>query len=264
MKSFLKQFIPPVFFNALRRFKRSQAHFSGVYANWHDVKNEDLWGKEATYWQTLSKEKLIKATQDDGNFAPPVTYRSLVTLLANQVADTGSCCVLDWGGGTGIIYHDIKRSLMRPERISWCVADGADITALGKQYVGSRDRLTFYGLDEVDRFPKPDIVYINTTMQYVEDFKVALTPLIRLMPAYFCFTRLMACDVPTLITEQTIGGRRAPCIFLNKKEFTDFFHENGYNLVFISREDDFSDHYNANIPMNLRIPYELNVVFRRN
>jgi putative methyltransferase (TIGR04325 family) len=108
------------------------------------------------------------------------------------------------------------------------------------------------------------VLYVNTTLQYIEDPRTLLDTLLRkATPDVVLLTRLMAGDVPDWITRQTIGGRTTPCQFLNLPSLLDWFAERGYADELRSVEDSYAGAFAKDVPENLRIPYDVNVVLRR-
>ncbi len=110
-----------------------------------------------------------------------------------------------------------------------------------------------------------DILYINTSLQYIYDYTSLLVVLLKHQPEYVILTRLVAGDMKTFITSQSIYGYTTPCIFINFQEIIDIFSENGFALLFKSPcpEEILEGEYDANIPEHLRIHNTSNLIFKR-
>lgn len=263
MKNLIKLFIPPIFLEIKHWFIQHPS-WLGIYDKWEDVPNTNPW--TGRYWLLTSANKLVKSIAAKG--PSPISYRSIVTLLINNITRRGRAArVLDWGGGTGLIYHDIRRDLMQDELVDWIVVeDPGPIRSMGEKDAISR--MSFYGFSQLRYIPgKIDIVHVNTTMQYVKDYEAAISSMISagMSPKYFVFTRLLAgrLPAPKIIVMQKIGDETTPCAFLDVNTFIRFFGTLGYDPIFISKEDKLAGRYDNSVPKEFRIPYELNIVFKR-
>lgn len=243
--------------------RKVEPSFYGVYSEFGDVYADELpptldpW--HGGYWQRLSLQKLENAIARP-NTAPTDPY-SHVALIVNQATKQGPCRVLDFGGGTGFVYFLVKPALRRPELVDWHVTDSSGLTRMGEQARRPDDRIRFAvqpeGFD-VDRF---EIVYLNTVLQYVDDWRACLERLLAPRPPVLIFTRLLAGAIPTFVARQVIGGTSTPCRFLNLDELLAFFGEYGYGADLIAPAcDSLAGHYADDIPEDHRLERELTLV----
>jgi putative methyltransferase (TIGR04325 family) len=136
---------------------------------------------------------------------------------------------------------------------------------MGKRYKKDDDNICYYSdLNEISN-NKYNIIYINTSLQYLWDYKKLFIKLLSFEPIYFIFTRLIAGDIPNFVTCQNIHGVKTPCQFINYRELVNFFAENNYDLIFKApcTEESLKDRYDNNIPKEIQIPFTLNIIFMK-
>lgn len=260
----LKECIPPILITLLFKEKPS---FNGIYKNYSDIVDDHPWSDPL--WINFSRKK-IESTLNSKNLLPS-NYTSQLVLLLNVVTEHGPCKVLDFSGGTGIIYHAIKDHLTRKNNVFWHVADSHDLVELGKKYVFNDDNLTFSEFD-FSRYPqicsydnKPDIVFINTSLQYFPDYRQVLQPLIEKNVQWFVLSRTLAGNTPQFTTRQRFGKKFTPCTFINSSDLTVFFRDHGYDMIFQSEEtaENLVNQYSSDIDSNHRIKCSLNVIYKK-
>lgn len=271
MIKILRLFIPLIVISLYRRLRyKKNISFSGVFNSIAEIKNENPWIRKP--WIELSRRKLERTKNGCRiNFMPTLDFGGhliLPCLIINILSENQSCNILDWGGGTGIIYHRILPYLMNPENVIWHVVDkNIELYEIGKRHADTlnRNNIVFHiDIPEKDKI-KFDVLYINTSLQYIYDYDSILDTLLQYNPKYVVLTRLIAGDMETYITCQNIKGYNTSCIFINFQELVKIFSQNGYNLVFKSpcSEENFREYYDISIPKYLRIPCSANLIFRK-
>lgn len=267
----IRLLIPPIIISLYRKLRhKKDISFSGVFNTITEVKNENPWIKKPCI--ELSKRKLERTKNDCRIGFMPASdfsgYQILPCLVINILSENKSCNILDFAGGAGVVYHRIFPYLMNPENVIWHVVDSnPELYEIGKKHADAlnRSNIIFHmeipGKDKI----KFDVVFINTSLQYVYDYDCVLNTLLQYNPEYVVLTRLITGDMETYITCQDINGYSTPCIFINFQELVKIFSKNGYKLVFKSPcpEEDFREHYDTNIPEHLRLPCSTNLVFRQ-
>jgi putative methyltransferase (TIGR04325 family) len=271
MRNIIKQIIPPFILLLYRRVReyRRQPGFSGVYHSINEISDENPWIQEE--WIKLSQNKVDNIVSAPlNNFMPSSDfggYFVLPCLIINLMSQSKSCNVLDFGGGTGLIFFKIFPYLIHPENVMYHIVDNnAELYNIGEKHaksIGVENRITFH--PEIPKIGiQFDILYINTSLQYIYDYLSLLTTLLQSEPKYVILTRLVAGDMKTYITKQNIYGYTTPYIFINFQEIVDIFSNNGYRLIFKSPcvEDVLEGEYD-DIPENLRIHNTANLIFRQ-
>lgn len=110
-----------------------------------------------------------------------------------------------------------------------------------------------------------DILYINSSLQYLPDPIADLVGLLRRSPRCVVLTRLYAGAIPTFTTCQNVLGVRTPCTFLNLRDLVAGCATAGYRVAFQAPclEEDLMGDFAPDIPASHRIPYSLNLVLCR-
>lgn len=272
MKEIVKLLAPPVVISLYRWLKRNEKiQFSGVYKSIDEIHDENPWIQNQ--WIELSKNKLkttgklfpdsFMATSDFQG------YPLLPCLVINLLSQSKPCHILDFGGGTGFIYFKILPYLLYPKNVTYHVVDSnLELLQIGKKHAMSIENgtgIVFHREIPREEDIQIDVLYINTSMQYMHDYSSLLITLLRHKPGYVILTRLIAGDMKTYITCQSIRGYTTACIFINFQEIVEIFSKNGFNLIFKSpcAEEVFEGAYDNNIPPHLRIHNTANLIFKR-
>lgn len=273
MKKMIEQLIPPIMMSLYWKLKRrvKQAQFSGVYNSIDEVSDENPWTQEQ--WIELSRNKLevTRETSSDG-FMPTsdlADYQVLPCLIANLLSQSNPCNIVDFGGGTGLAYFKMFPYILNPKKVTYHVVDSnLELLQIGKKHaksMGNEDGVVFHTEMPAKADIQLHILYINTSLQYIYDYSSLLVTLLQYRPQYVILTRLIAGEMNTYITSQSLYGHTTPCIFINFQEIVDIFSNNGFDLVFKSPcvEEVFEGVYDNTIPKHLRIHNTANLIFGR-
>jgi putative methyltransferase (TIGR04325 family) len=131
----------------------------------------------------------------------------------------------------------------------------------GREIFSDDPRISF-----LERLPpeshRPDIVYLNSVLQYIDDYAGLTRTLCRYRARYLLFARLSAGDVPTYATAQlNVPGSVIPYWFINIDELLGIMRSEGYKLLF---EDLLARKYDqANFPARYRLGHARNLLFAR-
>lgn len=136
------------------------------------------------------------------------------------------------GGGAGFIWFLIQNQLSSKE-VDWTILDNGVLTALGKKYSQSSGIPIRY-IDSLNSHPEYDVLFINTSMQYVDDFQSLLEILLKSNPKYIVLTRLLRSDGNTIILKQMIHGKSCACVFISEKELLAYLKKNGFGVMYES------------------------------
>ena len=273
MNEIIKLLVPPIMISLYWRLKyrNESIPFSGVYNSIDEIHDENPWIQKE--WIDLSKNKLEKTRKISSDSFMPTSdfkgYPVLPCFIVNLLSQSNPCHILDFGGGTGFVYFTIFPYLLNPENVTYHVVDSnLELFQIGKRLAKSMEnanRIVFH-----TEMPKKidiqlDVLYINTSLQYINDYSSLLVTLLQYKPQYVILTRLIAGDMKTYITSQNIHGHTTPCIFINFQEIVDIFSKNGFDLIFKSpcAEEVLEEAYDSNIPKELRIHNTANLVFKR-
>ncbi|MDD5136127.1 MAG: methyltransferase, TIGR04325 family [Candidatus Omnitrophica bacterium] len=236
------------------------AAFSGVFKDFAEAGDEHPWESEG--WIELSRQKLQAALSG----APLDGYLGLTAETINELSGEKTIKVLDFAGGTGFVYYRIFPFLAAPDNVLWHVVDNATLIDMGRSHKTERHRLAFFETLPPALDNNYDVVYINASLQYIDDHVGLLKKLLTYRPRCIILTRLLAGDIKTYVTSQiNVGWHKTPCRFLNAREIISFFDQEGFDVLKSApnRAECLSGHYDKSIPTAMRIPCSMDIVFRR-
>jgi putative methyltransferase (TIGR04325 family) len=149
-----KVLCPPVVAQIIRKVKHKKVFF-GVYKAFEEVPAENLWAHEG--WINESRKKLddlLENSQKNMGLFPGTViegYTVLPCLVINMLSGQGECRVLDFAGGTGLIYYRIRPYLAKPGNVLWDVVDSNDVLL----EMGRKSKLKDDSVQFLDRLPPP-------------------------------------------------------------------------------------------------------------
>jgi len=236
-----------------------QIYWEGIYKSYSEVPsygghNDASWVNDtANYTRTLlnGSQTAIKE----------MARKSLLTLLVSIILEfTDKIAIADLGGGMGVNY--IYANSVKPENafIDYHIIEMSDVCAVG-QTLYSGDTITFYEPFPAV-LPELHIAYVNSALQYMENYRDILFQLAKYCPQYMLFERLSAGPFPTFFTAQVnLPGAVIPYQFINIEEFTSVLQDFGYQKNFqINDPWSYNQH---NLPECYRMQYAPNLLFKR-
>jgi hypothetical protein len=210
--------------------------WNGIYANWEEVprKGDGFSGKT---WLESNLARMRRAKRESEQASPsPAAYnRNLLPVVAAMVlAQLGELVLIDFGGGMGANYYEVKGSLPPGSRMHYHVIELSEVCAAGREFFAGTNDIVFHdqGLPNLDNI---GLVHMGSSIQYVEDWRGLLAEVVKRAPRYVLFSDLLAGDVPTYARAQTYYDSTIPCWFFNRREFIQEMNELGYEAVFMSR-----------------------------
>ncbi len=256
--------LPSVFVELGRRFFPIAPLFSGEYLSPEEITDERPWLSDARL--TYAEKELEEAIADSEKSNQPLMNSLLIPcLLVNLLtAQRRNCKILDFGGGTGIVYFQLRHHFTYRDSVTWIVTDNNRLIRLGEQYKGVGDKIYFS--ETIPDQSNVDVIFINTALQYVADWRYLLAELVKLCPEFFILTRLIAGDIKTYFSRQNnIPGGKTPSLFLSQHELIGFFVDYGFELIHSSHagEDTWSSIHYEHVPHSEQIENTMNLVFKR-
>lgn len=241
----------------------ARLNWEGVYPHFGDVPakgpgfDDDAWADDT---RRLTEHTLAECA-GTGKLPPVIGDNALLPLLAVAAGNAGRLKVLDFGGGAGISFVHLVATLSRPERIEYHIVESRRLCEQGAHLFAGDARIRFHS-SLPSALPELDIVYINSAMQYVEDYRALLEALCRLSPRFILLARCSAGVTPTFATAQTNHpGSRIPCWFVNVREIESVLERSGYSLKFMARSSYQFDL--SNFPEEYRLSSACNLIFAR-
>lgn len=186
----------------------------------------------------------------------------MLSLLAAVVCrESDGVKILDFGGGMGAAYVFVASQVPDCLALEYHVVEVPEVCEEGRRLFGGDDRIRFHPAPpELPK--KPDIVYISSALQYVEDYPATIRRLAGYGARFCLFSKLAAGDMPTFATGQTNVGRSViPYWFINICEIFEVMRASDYALIF---DEKCAFNYDqTNLPEGYRLDRCRNLLFER-
>ena len=190
----------------------------------------------------------------------PQYHALLASLVASVAAVKRTVRVLDFGGGMGIGFANVRRCTFGGLGFEYLVVDNEESCARGRQLLKEFPSVRFKS-ELPDESEPVDIMVLSGVLQFVEDYEDLLTNLARFKPPLWLFTFLPAGDIPTFVSAQrNVPGSILPVWFFTLEELVKKFEPLGYKLVFQSALDRVFDM--SNFPSTHQLHRQCNLLFR--
>jgi len=270
IKKVIKDLCPPIILNVLKGSKDRGPEFSGVYNSFSDVPKmkSNVW--ESEIWIKQQQKKIngyIKREEsnDPNRFVSFTAFGAGNGVLLNSINSLSAnkeIKVLDFGGGTGLQYFSLKNLFLHPENVKWIVVDSKRLADLSQDL---HDENISFSEEIVD--DEVDILFISSTLHYIDSYKKLLTVLLEKRPKFVQLERLHAGSIEKpFVTMQDVGSfeSRTPIWCASVDEIVNIFTEHNYELMIkfpIESETYPESSYSSDVPKELQIPYSLGLAF---
>lgn len=218
--------------NSYRLWRNGQRPvWRGVYAGFADVPSAGP-GHEGDWVRQLRAATEISVRALRANERPSVDgERALLPFLcAVCAADGHGVKVLDFGGGMGTSFVDVRLALARDIPLAYSIVEIDAVCQAARGLYNPADGVEFM-TTVPDQLADLDVVHIRTALQYVDDYRGLLVQLLRLRPRYVLLAKLAAGEIPTFATAQlNLPGSVVPCWFHDVREIVAIAAAEGYSL----------------------------------
>lgn len=241
--------------------------WEGVYSSFNEVPSSGE-GFESSRWidsnYKKTKEILDNLTSADFvnevskfNISPLSVVISLMKDLKRKIK------VLDFGGGMGTTYLQVKEALITND-IDFTIVEGIKNCEKANALFSEDDNINFY--DKLPLNEEFDIIHISSSLQYIEDWKGLLSELCQRYNAKtFIFNDLPAGDIKsTYATYQNYYESKIPYWFFKIDDVINEVKKYGFELIhksnFVAKilgdnekmpQDNFSKNYQVGYAKNL-------------
>lgn len=249
MKTFIKQFIPPVLVSVLKKkqtIEEPQSMWSGNYNSWSEVM-QHCKGYDDELILEKCKNALLKVKngeavyeRDSVLFAEKEYSTGLLTVLEKAALQDKKLCVLDFGGSLGSSYYQNKEMLSDINALQWCVVEQLHFVETGKKYFED-EQLKFYSsIEECLQAQQPNVILLSGVLQYLEKPFEWLEKFISLGIEYFILDRTaFIISEGDLLTVQnvpeSIYKASYPAWFFNEEKMLSKFHKS-YETLFVQND----------------------------
>lgn len=206
----------------------------------------------------------VTALDDDGAGIPTNVpqYHALLSLLVASLPVTDQPVrVLDFGGGMGIGFANVRRCLAAEMPLEYLIVDNEQSCERGRHLLRNFSSVRF--MSELPRdVESVDVIVLSSVLQFVEDYEKLLSALAAFKPSLWLFSFLPAGEIPTFASAQlNVPGSVLPVWFFNLTELVRKIEALGYELIFKSALDRVFDM--SNFPVTHQLPRQCNLLFGR-
>lgn len=231
------------------------SHLSEVPAPVGSSYNDDL-----RVLEMVEQASEIRSQIERGE-KPWFWHEALVTLAALSIHRKACLRIVDFGGGLATGFLHLVSSLPDFSGVKYEVVELEKIRAAGADFYFGEPKVRYFdSLDQIE--PKPDILYINSVLQYISDYSSQLRRFAKTGAEWILMGRAAIGEIPTFATCQVnLPGQVLPYWFLNKNEVVTIMADAGYSLVL---DDPWGKYYDqSNFPLTHRIGRMRNLIFSR-
>ncbi|MBI1867923.1 MAG: methyltransferase, TIGR04325 family [Methylocystis sp.] len=252
-RTVVKRLAPPVLLD-LARGRLATRHpytWEGVYRHLRDVPVENAGYGDADHMQDVATQSKALLGELNAGRRPRLWHELLAVVAATASAHSQELTVVDFGGGLGTGYIHLHSVLQQATTIDYHVIDLPEMCEKGREVFAGTMGISFHSV-LADVRARPDIVYANSVLQYIEDYAGQIRALAALRAPLLLLARTAAGDVPTFASRQlTLVKKVMPYWFLNRDELVDILSVAGYRLAYESVTD--REYDQSNFPPTHRI-----------
>ena len=138
----------------------------------------------------------------------------------------------------GIGYLGILECLVGNQPIEYHIVENLETCDIAEDLFRDHSQLQFHRAVPTE-LREVNVVYLSTSLQYVEDYPALLRDLASLRPKFFLFASLQAGQNSTFVSAQLNfeDGSVVPCWFFNLDEIIQIMESVGYELSHKSTTD---------------------------
>ena len=175
--------------------------WDGIYKDFSEVLKKGK-GFEGNTWVRRSLEQHQLDINNYNNYGtiPPIQRRncSLSMLVASAYSSESALRILDFGGGMGLMYLMTCNEV--PGTYNYLVIENSEICQTARMLFEDDSRIQFQS--QIPENCEMDIVYVNSVMQYIDNWEALIPKLLEVSPKYILFDDLYAGDIPNFISLQ--------------------------------------------------------------
>ncbi len=211
--------------------------WEGIYSSFSQVPVEGP-GFDGEVWLNNSLKKMAVLRLEAEKSAllpPPSNLREILLPLVAAVVyqEQRKLKILDFGGSIGFTYYQTVRALPGAERVEYHIVERESVCVAGRKFFSEANGNLFFH-EELPGKGVFDIVYLGSTLHYIDDWQGLLSQICKLSPKYLLLVEVPAGDIPTFITAQHHYSSRIPVRFFNINELLSVAKLHGFELTYKS------------------------------
>lgn len=268
----IKPIIPPLLWMFLRKVfseNKNTKVFDGIYGSLNDIPESSYNNTDSLnemFNETSNKLQLYKdSISYPSNVLSPISnLLPLVMALVCKEKEEKKIMVLDYGGGMGDSYLNSLYALKGSNvHVEFHVIDLESTIEYGRKIPTKDMDINFH--TSVEDVPSViDIIYIGSTLQYINDYQTLIQKFTKLSPEYIFLTDNFMGEVETFATTQVnMKNRRMAYWIFKLSEIIDLMAKNGYKKIYMTKN--YQPFHNFdNFPDEYKIDDSCNLLFSRN
>ena len=219
-----------------KRARLSQAYvLRGIYDHLRDVPGYGLGFTDEVYSNTARQE--IEEMLSQGSNSSPITDHTqgarqpLPLLIGLLQQNSPPIRILDFGGGLGTDYLVLRSNLKQDHNLEYHVVDHPAFCKIGDELFHDDTHITFS--ETLPSAPTPpDVVYMNSVLQYIDDFPATLRELCVLRAKFILLVRHAMGQQDTFASGQVnVPGSLIPYWLFNRRELISLLATEGYDVI---------------------------------
>jgi putative methyltransferase (TIGR04325 family) len=214
-----------------------------------------------------NKEWISKQIDRVNNFDKEVDMsikrnKVLIDLVKNIKKE--KIVIVDIGGGFGLTYIPLKKETSKS--LDYKIIEGKHVSNAANIFFEDNNELSFFS--KIEKIKNVDIVYIRSSLQYVENWEKTVNQIINLKPEYVVFSHLAAGDInESFLTVQLWGNQEIPYWVIKEKDLKNIFLNNDYVLESKNVSEDITSNKLWETFINLSVEKQINatisLIFKR-
>lgn len=238
----------------------------GVFKTFKDVPQINQGYHNEDWLENISNEIKSRIQRiKEAKFLPPASRKNSITSLLPLVVSlisgkNGKTVILDFGGGMGVGYLNCLQSLPDFDGIFY-VIDTIPNNKYARTLFNNRHEVEFFDLEIPEPIKEVDIVYIGSSLQYVENYEKVIHRLASLNPDYIFLTDIFMGTMPTFATLQVNIKEIGIALWIfSYEEIIRLLNDEGYSLIY--KSSNFQPFYDfGNFPAEFELRDSYNLLF---
>lgn len=196
MKSFIKNWLPPIVASYASGLKKDKTVFEGDFSSWDDAAAVSTGYDEGTILslvldstlKVMSGEVAFERDSvvfDEVQYSWPVTAALMRTAAMNE----GDLRVLDFGGALGSTYFQNRKFLNGLKKIEWHVIEQANFVDAGRKHIQCENLKFYHSIEESLSDATPDLILFSSVAQYLPDLDAILKSVNEMSASMLVFDR---------------------------------------------------------------------------
>ncbi len=174
LRTFIKDWIPPIALNAVRQMRGGGIVFEGDYLNWEEAAAKcSGYDAENILAKVLAATLKVKngeaAFERDSVLFDKIEYAwpVLSGLMWAASRNSGVLNVLDFGGALGSSYFQNRKFLKDLPEVRWNVVEQAHYVEAGQKHIQDKHLRFYPTIDACLEENQPNVVLLSSVLQYL-------------------------------------------------------------------------------------------------